>query len=523
MKKQETKETLPFLSSQERLDAYKMIVDGCSHIYSKNKLQEDKFKNALDVLVPLTKNDPYFLARLTSYVLKNSKGKDLKVLLTFISALSSADGTPFSETSNLKKPNLRYISAAALHMLDPKLADRVARIAAMKFGVKNYLNESRHFPSTLKTAIKKYINFRENNIEIMKGIKKTGLASSMVDMYRLVHKSPTEEAAKVLRWQQKDKKIKFEKSLIDFTGLTDEEIAKKIQKEKIPALGVLANLPRTISPVVAVALLEQVTGNQAVILRKTFEDAGVLKDKEVLALYEEKIKSAKTALDRVDTLSETASEEVKKIMKMAKSESRKKDTQGLGKIFMHLDDSGSMQGVREFAIEKGSIFAECINDPKNNFSWGMFGSSGQMLPLPVEFTSDGFAHALFGMRVGGGTYCYALYPKAREFGADIDVFVTDQENTFGDLGEQIREYHRNNPTMKKPKACIVVDFGRGYTMVKDAYEENDIPVTVMKPQTLSESALVTEAIKTAMLGPVAIIDEIMNTELLKLPNYYFAI
>jgi hypothetical protein len=281
------------------------------------------------------------------------------------------------------------------------------------------------------------------------------------------------------------------------------------------------------SPVIAVALLEQATGNQAVILRKTFEDAGVLKDPEVMKLYEEKISTAKTALDRVDVLSATASAEVKKAMVKARAENRQAQTVNLGKIYLHLDDSGSMDSFRNFAIENGSIFAECVNNPKENFAWGMFGSQGQKLPLPQEFVKDAFAAVLFGYRDGGGTYCFALYPTAREFGADIDVFISDQENTHGDLGEQIENFHKDNPDIKKPKVCVIVDFGTHYGGDKGdiqlAYEKNNIPVAIIKPKTLTESALVVEAIKTAMLGPVAVVDEIMATPLLKLPNYYFSL
>jgi hypothetical protein len=43
----------------------------------------------------------------------------------------------------------------------------------------------------------------------------------------------------------------------------------------------------------------------------------------------------------------------------------------------------------------------------------------------------------------------------------------------------------------------------------------------MKPEALTETAVVTEALKTAMLGPVAMIDEIMATDLLELPKYYY--
>lgn len=518
-------EQLSYLSNQERLAVYQLILQGCSHIYSKNQLQKDKALEALNTLVPLTQKDPFFLAHLTSYVAQKSQSKDLAVFTTFISSLSSADGSPFSPGSKYFKPNLRYISAAALHKLDPKLALRVTELARMKFGVDGYLNEASHFPNVLKTALRKYLQYREVNLPIMRGIKKAGLGESIIKMYRLLHESPPDDVAAILRWQQKDRKIKFEKSEIDFQGMDDLSIAKKIRKEKLPVLGVLGALPIQMTPAIAIALLEQSTGNQAVILRKTFEDAGVLTDTEVLKLYEEKIKAAKTALDRVDAISETASEEIKKILKEARAGKRKEELNEIGKVFLHLDASGSLHEVFDIATERGAIIAEMVNNPKENFRWGTYNISGELLPLPDEFIKDAFAAILFGKRADGGTDCFALYPEARKFGAEVDVQISDGGHNVGDLGDKIEKFHLKNPNLPKPKACVIIHV-RGVefsNILQRGYEANNIPVAIMQPESLTESALVAQAVKVAMLGPVVIVDEIMNTELLKLPDYYFTL
>ncbi len=324
-------ETLPFLSSQERLEAYKLIADGCHHIWSKNEMQRDKAQQALDSLIPLTKNDPY------------------------VSFLSSADGTPFSEGSEYKKPNLRYIGAAALQKLDPKLADRVLKLSNTKYAVSGYLNNASHSPSTLRTALRKYLKYREAHPEYVTGIKKAGLGRVLKRIYNAMRQKPNEEVVKILRWKRDDIKVDFGAREYDFTGLKDLAIAQTIREQKIPYLGVLGELSRVgkkVSPVIAVAMLEQATGNQAVIMRATFEDAGILNDPEVMKLYTDKIRSAKTTLDRVETISENASQAVKDAMVQARAESRQAQTAGIGKIYMHLDDSGSMQGVREFAQDR---------------------------------------------------------------------------------------------------------------------------------------------------------------------------
>lgn len=522
-------ETLPYLSTEERLAAYQLIVDGCTHIWSKGKLQQDKALTALQTLIPLTQRDPLFLAHLTAYVMRNMKtSKDLQVFVTYANALNSGDGTPFSPGSDLKKPDLRYISAASLHNMDVKVAGMLLELAKTSYSIDQVMNQGQHFPESLRTAFKKYLRYREQNLPYVEGIKRAGLGKKFVEMYKKIQTKPTDEVASILRWKQRGKEIEFKSPLSEeFTKMSDLQIAEKIRKDKIPVMGVLGNLPRKISPVIAVALLEQATGNQAVIFRRLFEEAGVLADKEVMALYESKIKTAKTALDRVDAVSDGASEAVKKVLKDARAEVRQSQTRGLGKIYMAIDISGSMNAALEFAKDRGSIFAECVNDPANNFAWGTFHGKGTKLALPERFTSDGFKARLFGVISNGSTDCFSLYPTAREFGAEIDVFISDQGHTDGNLTAKIRKFHEDNPNVAKPKVCVIVDFtdawGRHHDLIKQAYEANGIAVTVLKPDTLKESALVVQSVKQALTGPQAIIEQIMETELPKLPEYYFSV
>lgn len=538
----QTPERLSFLSSDERLRAYQLIINGCEHLWSKNRLQDgrtymengkliqtpDRLTPMLDALVPLIKEDPFFLAHLTSYAINKLKKKDLQVLLTFVSALSTADGLPFSPGSEYKKPNLRYISSAAIMKLDPKLVSRVAMLLGKKFEVKDYLRKGRHGSQSLITAIKRYLKYRETDLDIVRGIKKSGLAEVYKNIYRAVHLSPSDEVAAILRWHQKNKDIVFTDVLINFKKLTDLEIAEKIRKEKINirgAISALGEAKKKVSPVIAIALLEQANGNDAVILQNMFNGLGLLNDAEVLALFQEKIKTATTALDRAEVLSRNANKEVQDILSSTRAEVRQEETAGLGKMFLHLDDSGSMSAVRQFAMEKGSIIAECVNNPHENLKWGLFGSEGLELPLPDKFVKDAFRAILFGKRVGQSTDCFALYPTARQFGAEVDFFVSDQEHTDGNLTEKIRRYHTQHPDALKPRVCVIIDFGRWGDRgpLAQAYLHNEIPVVLAAPDTLTETALVVQTVKQAMKGPTAVIDEIMAEPLLELPSYYYVV
>jgi len=55
------------------------------------------------------------------------------------------------------------------------------------------------------------------------------------------------------------------------------------------------------------------------------------------------------------------------------------------------------------------------------------------------------------------------------------------------------------------------------------FEACGIPVVELKPSQLSESALVSQAIKTALKGAAVVLDEIMATPLLTLPKWWGSI
>lgn len=519
------------LESHERLSAYQLISQGNAHVWSKGAFQREKAVKFLEDLIPLTSRDPIFLAHLTSYIFRHSQSKDLKVFLAFVNSLSSADGSKFTEESEIRKPNLRYLAYAALHdrSMNPKMVLRTLELANTKISIPGYLSNSRHLTTGMKNAFRKYLLFREANPYILESQVKAGFKERIKNIYRILHMNPSDAAAATLRWRQKDREITITRQF-SFDGLTHLQIAEMIQSEKIPyltAMGELGRVEQKVTKPIAVALLEQASGDQAVIMTSTFDSAGVLSDPEVKALYEEKIASAKTTLDRAKTISKNVSKEVGELLKKAKSDKRKEATIGMGKIFVHLDLSDSMDSGIEVARKLGAIIGEMINNPKENFDWAGFNSSAVSFPMPTDFSEAGFAQALFGARCWGATNALANYVRAREFGADVDIFISDGEHNMGNISQLIEHFHEQNPNIAKPKAMLHVDvpntWNQVHPIIVDGYNNAGIPSTHIRPEALTESALVSEAFRTAIMGPIAVIDQIMETPLLELPEYYYTI
>ena len=514
-------------SDTKRLEIFKMLSAACTHLYSKGTLQEDKFLKVAEVFADVAVNDPVFMAHLTAYASKKDS-KDLKVISVFFNSLNDANGMPFFKGAKQCKPNYREVSYAVLQQLDPHLALRVLELAHKKFGITGTLNESRHFPTGLKTAFRKYIGFREQNPDSLRGMKKSGLAKKMQQLYRLTRTHPTPEAAGILRWNQREgEAIKME-NLPDFASMKSEQIAEKLEELKLSPTVALSVVPQDkITAKVAKALLKGCSGNQSIILYNWFARNGFLDVKSINELFKDKVAESTTAVDRIDTLTKDADEEDKKEMAQVRSAVRKRaaKTAELGKVFLHIDASGSMQQAIQFAMDNAATIAECVDKPATNFGWGLFSSRGQQLPLPAEFTKEDFYKILYGVRAGGSTDCIALYAEARKAGAEIDIYVTDQGHNVGTINKRIDDFHAANPNVPKPKAAVIIDFSGNrnaqYTaQLEDGMRKAGIPVAKMTPESLKESALIPQAVATAIKGEMAVLDEILDTPLPFLPKWW---
>ena len=361
-------------------------------------------------------------------------------------------------------------------------------------------------------------------------MKRNGLGKKMQQLYRLTRTSPSPEAAAVLRWKQKFGGPDSDKmeSLPDFSTMTSAEIAEKLMDSKLSPTVALSIIPKDkITANVAKALLNGCTGNQSIILYNWFAKNGYLDVKSIKSLFNSKVAESTTAVDRIDTLTRNADEEDKKEMANIRSDVRKKAAKaaGLGKVFLHIDSSGSMQSAIQFAMDNAATIAECVDHPVENFGWGLFSSRGTKLGLPKSFTKEDFYKSLYGVRAGGSTDCIALYEESRKMGAEVDIYITDQGHNVGSIVTRINKYHAENPTTLKPRAAVIIDFSFNRNaaykdQLEDGLNKAGIPVAVMKPEALKESALIAQAVATAVKGEVALVDEIMDTPLPTLPKWW---
>ena len=504
------------LSNDERFSIYNALISGCMHLFSKGKLQLDIFNSLKVPFATLAKQDPIFLAHLAAYTALG-ESKDLTLMSVYFNFLSDADGQPFFPGSTLTKPNLRQVSAALTQNLAPNQLVRLFEVARMKYEVPGLLPFGSHAPQILWGAGRNSIIYRENELQLIRGIKRAGLTNKYIQCYRYAHMTPTREAAGILGWKQRGRDIV--KESFSFDGLSAKKIAEYISANKLsPTVAIPMLGANQMNAEIAKALLQNSSGNQAVILQNMFRDRGFLEIPEINALFITKVKTATTAVDRMDTLSKNQNDDAKKAMAEVRSEVRKKTVGNIGKVFIHLDLSSSMHAAVDFAKNSGSIFAECVANPETNFGWAGFTSTTVKFPKPQSFTKEGFHAALYGVVARGSTNIFAAYPEARRFGADVDVYITDQGHTDGDINASCR---RVVEAHGRPTAVVIINFGTAReTRLQDAFQKLGIPVTIIDPKALTSSALVASSIATAVKGQTAIIDQILETPLPRLPKWY---
>lgn len=518
-------------SDDKRLSIYEFITSACTHVYSKGKLQEDKFMEMAKIFADLAVNDPLFMSQLTAWAM-NQDHKDLKVLCVFFNSLSVADGEPFFPGSKKNKTNLRKYSAYALQELPPHLAVRVIQLARKKFGVDGLLNESYHFPTFLQKAGTKYLRFREDNISALESLKKSGNSNTMQEMYKLLRIGPSDNVVQVLGWNQKDGRRRDKDSYYpDFKTMTSKEIADVISEKNIGGLVALSLVPKNkITANVAKAILNNLSGNQTVIVQKWFSDNGFMDVQAINDLFKKNMKSVTTVVDRMDEAFKEADEEDKKEFAQIRSQKRKEQakTKSIGKIFLHIDASSSMSSAINFAKENAALIAECVDNPTENFNWGLFNANGRLKKIPDSFTKEDFYEALELERAGGMTDCIALYGASRKFGADVDVYITDQGHNGGSIKTRISDFHEQHPDLPKPKAAIIIDYSNNRSamyrsQLEDGLINSGIPVSIIQPGTFKQSALIADSVRNAMKGKLAIIDEIMEAKLPQKPHWWDAV
>lgn len=507
------------------------------------------------------KLDNEFAARWASYAYQNDQSRDLKVVLAAFLMVQSRKGEPILDQGVVAfhDEDFREVGEAmALNYdkgksLDAKLLLRVRDVLTLP-GIATINRElgfgrsARHaFLGRWPATARKWLAFREANIQVLEGLVKAGFKETVKDLARLVgYKPATDKFFEVLRWKQAQaedgrrslaigKAVSQAKS---WEGLSESDICERIVASK-PGFKVITGLlPKAVGLTRAImaAAIESgaLSDKDLVIATPTLEELGLLKVQDIRERWEAATRAAED--QRAANIARNVkSKATKETLQVASDAAVQKAIAEVVKglvVYFLVDISGSMQGAIETA--KGYI-EKCLQAfPLDKLHLAVFNTAGREVTLKSA-TQAGVNQAFKGIQASGGTSygagvrCLEKYKPGPDEDALI-IFVGDEEAS--EFTREVRASGLN------PMAFGFVKVGApGYgtsagTAVRDTARALSIPCFMLDAQTFEDPYAVPQKLRAliaatpvGLRGPervvqrVSLVDQILATPLLKTPAW----
>jgi hypothetical protein len=260
-------------------------------------------------------------ARLASYVMKETDWRDMKVVCAAFLLVQSRAGEAITEEQNGRRVVLfndddyREIGEAMIklyekgsnRMMNPKLIERIGEVLSLPGVVTmnrtlNFGNPHKRNPFTGRyyKAVTDWLDFREANISLLEGLKKSGYSKAVQSLARMVgYKPKSKRFFEVLGWKQKQAAeghrtiglTDLQIRKLSFDGMSEKEICETIVTEELGWKQVMGMLPKKIglTPAIFVAMLDQFSDKDLTILTPTLEELGLLKHGPIKLRWQEAI------------------------------------------------------------------------------------------------------------------------------------------------------------------------------------------------------------------------------------------
>src|SRR5437870_4056625 len=499
-------------------------------------------------------------ARLASYVMKETDWRDMKVVCAAFMLVQSRAGEPIAEEQNGKRVVLfhdddyRDIGDAMIklyergsnRMMNPKLIQRVGEVLSLPGVVTMNRTLSFGNPHKRKPFVGRYYNsvtdwldFREANISLLEGLKKSGYAKTVQSLARMVgYKPKSKRFFEVLGWKQKQAAAghrtvgltDLQIRKITFEGKSEKEICETIVAEKLGWKQVMGMLPKNIglTAAILVAMLDQFSDKDLTILTPTLEELGLLKHEQIKQRWQEAIQQedqrarniAKNLRDRelAGKLEASADAAVTKAVAEATKEA---DIH----IMFIIDTSGSMQGAIETSKEALSMIVQGF--PPEKLHIASFNTVGTLLK-PRHHSAAGIQHMLKSIGASGGT----IYSSGARVFHDNGVRIPENASLIlfavGDeAGEEGSLFAGNLKQWGYVPSAIahIVNVARGSqrgNTVRRAAEVLGVPYTEVDVEQFTDVYQVQRTLKGVLEAQPfrekgSMIEKIMQTELLASP------
>jgi hypothetical protein len=501
------------------------------------------------------------MAHFASYALTQTDWRDLKVACAALMLVQARSGQPVKEDDGsvsfydddfrqLGEAMLCFYEKKSTRMMTPKAVLRVAQLLETDEIAR--LNRKAGFGDPAgkkaplgrwKRAAQKWLQFREANPAMLKGLVKAGFKETIKALARKCGYKPQSQAFfEVLGWKQKQAdgghrtvglgELKLEKQE-RFDGLSEAEICEAIETQSLTYKDVVGRLPKDLglTPAIMAAVFPSLSDRDLRILTPTLEELGLMADPEIRARWEQAIGTAtdQRALNiaknvRNKQLREKLEEAADVAAKKAVSEATK-DVDV--RVMFLIDKSGSMQGAIEQS--KDALSKMLGGFPLEKLHIATFDTMGTVL-RPKAATRAAVVHMLKGINADGGTVhgaaVRALQGSGLTFTPSQRLVVIVVGDEAGEAGDQFARAFRDSGYEPSAFAMIVSVTGHGVrgNTVRTCAAFMRVPFSEVNVSQFDDPYQVTRVLKAILDAPVAVgaapqqgwVERVMKTPLLEL-------
>jgi hypothetical protein len=496
-----------------------------------------------------------------SYSLVETDWRDLKVACAALMLVQSRSGQPVKEDDGsvafydddlrrLGEAMLLFYEKKSARMMTPKAVLRVAQlletpqIAALNRKAGFGDPASKKAPlGRWKRAAQKWLEIRENNPAMLKGLVKAGFKETIKDLSRKCGYKPASQAFfEILGWKQKQSAAGHRKVGLGelklakqerFDGLTEAEICEAVETQRLSYKDVVGRLPKDVglTPAIMAAVLPSLSDKDLRILTPTLEELGLMADLEIRARWE---KAVATATDQraLNIAKNVRSKEIReKLETAADNAARAAVTEATKdvdvRVMFLIDKSGSMQGAIEQS--KDALSKILAGFPLEKLNIATFDTMGTVL-RPKAASRAAVQHMLKDINANGGTThgaaVRALHAADVRFPAGSRLVVIVVGDEAGEAGDQFARAFRECAYEVSAMAMLVSVAGHGArgNTVRSGAAFMKVPFSEVNVSQFDDPYQVTRVLKALLDAPVAVgaapqigwVERVMKTKLLEL-------
>jgi len=510
-------------------------------------------------VVEVWRLDNEFSARWASYAFAQEH-RDLKVVLAALMLVQSRKGDPVKDGDTVAFHDEDYRDvgeAMALIIrrdgkdLNPKLLLRIHDILSMPQVAEinrelGFGKSARHpFLGRWPKVVTKWLEHREANPNLMRGLMKAGFRTTVMELARRVGYKPImPQFFEALRWKQSQAKDgrrtmaigQAVKAADNWGDLNEMQICEQIIKEKPGYKRIVGLVPKSVglTRAIVTAAIESgaMSDKDLIIATPTLEELGLLKVQEVKNRWEKAVKSADD-MRAANIASRVKNKQTKEKLQEAADTAVQKAVEEVMKgirVYFMVDISGSMEDAIVQAKSHVAKFLQAFPPDKVHIS--VFNTAGRELPLKHP-SAAGVENAFRGISAGGGT----------DYGAGVRALMKyqplpNEDTLFMFIGDEEAGPFTAavNASGLNPMAFgfVKVRNNPHYRAVQDTADQLKIPCFLIDEKTFEDVYAIPRTIRALVASTpvgqskttvsrtvhrVSLVETILQTDLLAKPSF----